>query len=178
MVTKWIEVNIHLKQYNLSVLVLYEFIAPLIKRLLETYKVNSWHFFFEPELRLRFLVDKSVIKEIRKELDKALFNFEMNQPSLFDKHIFGAHGKIGKDYDGEVDMYGACWHGQYNVWNANAYLALSLSNPLNSKKTVEFHARRISHLSLNQLGYTRLQEVFFHLKFAFRHLRIWLIGNE
>lgn len=178
MVKIWVEVNIHLRQYSLSRMVLHEVIVPLVKKLQSDYPIDSWHFFFEPEIRLRFLADKNTIEQIKRELESKFSWWEKQVPTLFVKHVFGAHGKAGKTYKGEADYYGGVWEEQYKAWEADANLALSLSSPLNSKKVIEFHAMRRSHLTLNQFGYTRLQEFFFHLRFAFRHLQIFIKGEK
>ena len=67
---KWIEVNIHLKSYNKTNDVLREFVAPYVTKLKECNAFDSWHFFREPAIRLRFFGKENDIDYIRKELSK------------------------------------------------------------------------------------------------------------
>lgn len=173
---EWIEVDIYLNNYIMSRIVLYEAIRPLVLSIKEEHNIHSWHFFLEPEICLRFLADKTSIKKIKKQLDDGLTYLEDEIPELFFRHIFGSHGKKGKHFLGETDYYGAFWELQYKSWEADANLALKLSQPLNTKNVIEFHARRRVHLTLNQFGYTRFQEVQFHVKQAYRNFSLFLRG--
>ncbi len=163
---KWIEVNIHLKSYNKTDDVLREFVSPYVAELKKRHAFESWHFFREPAIRLRFFGIEKNIGDIKEELDSKLYELERSQSGLYDKHIFGSHGKKGEDYPGEADSYGEnAWPWVCKFLEAGSDLDIKLccippANPL--KYTDERHVNII----LNQLGFSRLQELMFHWNMA------------
>lgn len=159
---KWLEVNIHLKDYSVTDAVLKEFVAPYTQACKAKGAIYSWHFFREPEIRLRFYGKETDIDEIRQDLDSRLSQLETDQPGVFEKHIFGAHGREGEQYQGEEDMWGSDWPIAMKFYEYGSETACQFLVAERSDKSLDYHADRYVHLLLNQLGYTRLHELLFH----------------
>jgi hypothetical protein len=49
MTTKWVEVNVHLKDYKHSNAVLLNFVGPFVEYRKRQKMIMNWHFFREPE---------------------------------------------------------------------------------------------------------------------------------
>ena len=159
---KWILVNIHLKSYNKTNDVLREFVAPYVTELKEHHAFDSWHFFREPAIRLRFFGEEKDIEDIKKGLDSKLSELEQSQSDLYDKHVFGAYEEEGKVYEGEAEYYGEnAWPLVYKLWEAGSELTLKLyyTTP---EKPIKLHADRHVHLILNQLGFIKCKEIMFY----------------
>ena len=170
---KWLEIDIYLWNYKRTTLeVLQTYIFPLIYVLRQDNLFESWHYFLEPEIRLRFLCDIGIARNLEKEVEETLTIWERKRWDIFAGHIWGSHGKEGKEYKGEADFYGfEVWEQCYKCWEAGADLALQLHSHL-PERPILFHARRQVHLTLNQLGFSRFQETRFHFRMFSRNLRL------
>ncbi|MDH4268872.1 MAG: hypothetical protein OEV52_00980 [Dehalococcoidia bacterium] len=171
---KWVEVNIHLTDYSVTDAVLKQFVAPYVEECKATRAVCSWHFFREPEIRLRFYGKEDEIDRIKQGLDSKLLQLEATQPAIFSRHIFGSHGKEGEQYLGEADIWGNDWPMAMEVYQHGAEPALQFLTSERHDKPVDYHADRYVHLLLNRLGYTRLHGFVFHQQKAGGYLAEFL----
>ncbi len=170
---KWIELNIFLKDYSRTNDVLYKTISPYIKELYDRNLKFNWHFFREPEIRLRIFANSEEIERIKVELDTNLTNLEKLEDALYCKHLFGCHGKEGGEYNGEEEFYGKdAWELCYKRWEIGSNLALLLCAE-SMGKSLPFYATRDIHLFLNQLGLEPSDEITVCLKWA-----MILMGND
>jgi hypothetical protein len=159
---KWVEVNIHLSDYSATDAVLKQFVWPYVQACKARGAIYSWHFFREPEIRLRFYGKEPEINIIKQDLDSTLSQLEAGQPEIFHHHLFGSHGKDGEEYPGEADTWGGDWPIAMRVYENGAETALRFLTSERHDKPLEHHADRYVHLLLNQLGYTRFHELLFH----------------
>ena len=169
MTESWIEVNIKPTRRERINEILREFVAPYVEEVKARRSVARWHFFREPEIRLRFSGDQRHIHNIQREPDSRLAELEASRPDIYSEHFFGGHGRRHEVYPGEVDTYGTdVWPLVCELWEAGFELALRvvLTAP---EKTICFHAQRHIHLLLNQMGFTRPQELEFHRDMAARY---------
>jgi len=70
MADKWIEVDIYLRDYSRTNEVICSFIRPFVERCKTKHGTKSWHFFREPQIRLRFFGEEETISSIRNELSR------------------------------------------------------------------------------------------------------------
>jgi hypothetical protein len=142
----------------------------------ETFRgeLETWFFFREPELRLRFrLSDPARAEDCRSTLTRAL-DEAVHRGELVEWYE-GAHGRRGERYEGEAEMYGAeLWSLVQNDWMNGSELALQItkleaSGDLSRSRT--FHWERHVHLFTNQLFGSWNSEIELCLAQALGYLR-------
>jgi len=156
-VDKWIEVNIHLEHGCRMDQILLGPIKNIINEIVKEYDVKSWHYLREscpllrvPEIRLRFYASAEKMPDIKKALEGLLTDVSIPEPH------FGAHGKPGEEYKGEVDGFKERgWPIMMKLLQNGSETALEFlrGEPRgNSEKPWEFYVIRGMHLILNQIG--------------------------
>jgi hypothetical protein len=148
---KWIEVNIHLNGYLRT----NEVLAGTVKKLVDDFKkenwIKSWHFFREPQIRLRFFGDENNIVKIKEVIDNKLKEMESTKGELYSCHVFGSHGRRDEEYAGEADYWHDDWSLVMKLWENTSEFALNLITK-GPSKSLDIHGERHIHLLLNQLG--------------------------
>jgi len=151
MVDKWVEVNIHLNNYTRT----NEAIADVVNNLVQEFKssnlIKSWHFFREPQIRLRFFGEEKKIEEVKRTIDTRLQSLESSRGDLYSRHVFGSPGVPGVEYPGESGFWGDDWSLVMRLWEETSEFALALISR-GAHKPLEIHGERHVHLLLNQLG--------------------------
>jgi hypothetical protein len=156
---KWFEITVILTDNTKFNDVLKFFVKPLVSRMYEKEIDFSWHFFREPELRLRFLLRPLISEIMSANMDKQLVNLEASCPEVIHQHYFSCHGEKDKIYTGEESFYGKeAWQLCYKRWEAGSNLALLLCTTTTSKE-IPFHYIRDIHLFENQLGLEKEQVI-------------------
>ena len=162
---KWVECNIYYKDGDKEHgdFVLNTFVSPYVRKLRRDKSFESWHYFREPEIRLRFYGEDAKIDKIHEELDSKLTRKE-KKSEIFLSHAFGRHGENG-EYYGESYLYGIdVWNLVYKSWEALSDVSLKICSTIPyTDRPIKFHAQRFTHLFLNQMGMTLQDErVFFY----------------
>ena len=151
MTDKWVEVDIYLNDYSQSNKV----IAETVKELVEDFKnkdwVKSWHFFREPQIRLRFFGEEENVKEMKGLINEKLNEKESTESDLYSQHVFGSHGRENEEYSGEADFWQDDWSLAMKLWETNSEFAMKLISE-GATKPLDIHGERHVHLLLNQLG--------------------------
>ena len=151
MVDRWLEVNIFLTDYAHANDVLRDTIARLVQSFRDEELIKAWHFFREPQIRLRFFCDEEDITEIRDTLDRELANLEAGRPDFYVRHTFGSHGQEGIEYTGEAGFWLEDWPLVMKLWEDMSDFSLGLISK-GFSKIAEIHGERQVHLLLNELG--------------------------
>lgn len=161
---KWVEVNIHLADPSRTDEALVGFVAPFVENCKSEGLIQSWHFFREPEIRLRFMGEEAKIDGLRKTLDASLTDLEKSHSDLYEKHVFGAHGIAGQEYvgEGKKEEWGNDWNTAIRYYEDGSETALEILSRKQPDKPLQLHAERHTHLFLNQLGYTYQKESLLH----------------
>lgn len=85
---KWVEVDIHLNSYRRS----NEAIAETVKELVQDFKdkgwIESWHFFREPQIRLRFYGEENNIVKVKDAIENKLSEMESTKGDIYSCHVF------------------------------------------------------------------------------------------
>jgi hypothetical protein len=148
---KWVEVNIHLNAYAQS----NKAIAETVKELVEDFRtkgwLKSWHFFREPQIRLRFFGEEENTSKMKDLIDEKLGLKESTEASLYACHVFGSHGERDKEYVGEAGFWQDDWPLVMKLWENTSEFALKLISK-GATKPLDIHGERHVHLLLNQLG--------------------------
>lgn len=148
---KWVEVDIHLNSYRRS----NEAIAETVKELVQDFKdkgwIESWHFFREPQIRLRFYGEENNIVKVKNAIENKLSEMESTKGYLYSCHVFGAHGDRNREYVGERDYWQDDWSSVMKLWENTSGFALNLISK-GASKPLDIHGERHVHLLLNQLG--------------------------
>jgi hypothetical protein len=161
---KWIEITVELQDDSKFNEMLKIFVKPFIYELYINDIKFSWHFFREPELRLRILSE--VPQLIKFDLDNNLRGLEQSRSDIFKTHYFSCHGEKDKEYNGEQELYGEkAWELCYKRWEAGSNLALELCTT-EPEKSLPFHYTRDIHLFENQLGFGWSDEITMCLKWV------------
>ena len=157
MTEKWIEVNIHLNGYSR----INEVIAEIVKELVQDFKnkgwIKSWHFFREPQIRLRFFGEEENIEKVKDSIEAKLTEKESTKGDLYSCHIFGSHGRRNEEYVGEADYWRDDWSLVMKLWENSSEFALNLVSK-GASIPFDIHGERHVHTLLNQLG---LDHVYF-----------------
>jgi hypothetical protein len=137
-------------------------------------EIETWFFFWEPELRLRVRwADAARVEAGRRELG-ALFD-EALRGGIVLEWYEGAHGARGEQYAGEADSYGAeLWGSVQKDWMNGSELALLLARHERDgtlTRPRRFHWERHVHLFTNQLYGSWEDEVELCLRQALGYLR-------
>lgn len=148
---KWIEVNIHLNGYSQSNKVIAETVKELVKDFKEKGWVKSWHFFREPQIRLRFFGEEENVSKMESVINEKLNQKESTEGNLYSCHIFGAHGERNKEYAGEADYWKDDWSLVIKLWEACSEFAMTLISK-GASKPLDTHGERHIHVLLNELG--------------------------
>lgn len=149
--TAWVEANIHhkLADDRPLILTLYEQIVK------PTSGIVSWHYFREPEIRLRLEMSDDaeagrVEERIRQFVDSRKPEFQI------DKLVFGRHGKEGDKYEGEHEILGKEGfevHKMIWMWQSElAVLRYKQEAGGSVEKDRDYDVDRLWHLAANQLG--------------------------
>lgn len=153
MTDKWVEVNVHLNGYSPSNV--NKVIVETVKRLVEDFEQNglvkSWHFFREPQIRLRFFGEEENVSKMKDLIDKKLNEMESTEGNLYSCHIFGSHGWRNKEYQGEADFWRDDWPLVMKLWEASSEFAVKLITK-GPSRPLDIHGERHVHALLNQLG--------------------------
>lgn len=100
----WIEINLFADLRDQDEILL-DVLWPHVRKLEESGKLASFHYFREPEIRFRVrLVSREAKERERKAL--AALAQSLRRRDLIWKWRFGIHGRAGKMYSGEEDRYG------------------------------------------------------------------------
>jgi hypothetical protein len=148
---KWIEINIHLNGYSRSNKVIAETVKELVEDFKEKGWVKSWHFFREPQIRLRFFGEEENISKMESLMDEKLNKKESAEGDLYSCHMFGAHGERNKEYVGEADYWQDDWSLAMKLWEACSEFAMDLIAK-GTSKPLDIHGERHIHVLLNELG--------------------------
>jgi hypothetical protein len=137
-------------------------------------ELETWFFFWEPELRLRLRwLDPGRANARRSSLAEALDD-AVRDGTLVEWYE-GAHGRRGERYAGEAEMYGAeAWPLVQKDWMNGSDLALALAKLERAGLLTApraFHWQRHVHLFTNQLYGTWDAEVELCLGQALGYLR-------
>lgn len=109
MTKKWVEVDIYLSDYRRTNEVITETVKELVQAFKDKGWIESWHFFREPQIRLRFYGEENNIAKVKEEIDTKLKEMESTKGELYSCHVFGSHGQRGKEYTGEADFWQDDW---------------------------------------------------------------------
>jgi Lantibiotic biosynthesis dehydratase C-term len=168
----WTEVNLHpARGHDPELLV--GLVDPLVHGALRD-GIETWFFFWEPELRLRLRwVDPPAAEVGRVALFEALEGAVASGLAL--EWYEGAHGAPGERYVGEAEVYGPeAWPAVQKDWMNGSELALLLARHEDAgtlTRPRRFHWERHTHLVTNQLYGTWEDEVELCLAQALGYLR-------
>jgi len=182
---EWVEVNIEPMSYEQRERLLLDVVDPLIHETLAG-RVDAWHYFWEPALRLR------VHWQWPTQEDCALLTEFLDAAKADGKLADwgkGGHGEPGQTYPGEAQKFGAdIWPYTYRHWTTGCELALALAkrdpdNALTERSADgpddstlrEFHWIHAVHLFSNPLGLSHLDEGRWCLRHAWNQL---VIANQ
>jgi Lantibiotic biosynthesis dehydratase C-term len=150
--SEWIEVNIPARPDE-RVRLLLEIVDPLVHEHLAG-QVETWFYFWEPELRLRIRwADAHHADSGRAQL--ADFLDQANADGKLEEWYEGSHGARSEVYRGEAELYGSeVWELTANDWMSGSELALAMvrsdaDGVLTQPR--DFHWSRRVHLFSNQL---------------------------
>lgn len=164
---EWLEAAIFLKpECHIA-----QHILPIVIEKYLPENIDSFHYFHEPnyEIRLRVLADKRTCQRIKKILRKQIETLPWCQRIRFrkyrgEKKLYGKKGfDIAKDY--------------FETGSITALRLLSLDRKKELEKSKDFHARRYTHLFLNQLGYSTWKELKWAVTYAWYRLKVWFLYN-
>lgn len=185
---EWVEVNIVAPPYEQRERLLLDVVDPLIHESLSG-RVDAWHYFWEPALRLRIRWQQPTRADYTQLTD--FLNAAKHDGKLVDWKE-GSHGEEGQAYRGEAEKFGAdIWPYTYRHWTTGCELALALikRDPDNvltelsaarpeDNTTREFHWVSAVHLFSNPLGLRHLDEGHWSLRNAWTHLVLANRANE
>jgi len=157
---RWIECNIFPPYLGVpSRQFMVERIFPIVTKALARFECQSWHYFFEPEVRLRFYTTER--DGLRRFLDSE-FGGLLKRKEIR-AYVYGKHGDPSARYEGEEEVWGkAEWPLAMAMYHNGAQLAKSLMEIKLPSDRLNYHAQRYVHLLLNQLGYGYSAEASFH----------------
>jgi len=144
----WIEANIFVEQGKENEFLL-NFIKPLVQRLRSKFKITSFHFFREPEIRFRVLTEADkveAIKNLIEEGKKTGLVKDIKYPLYGeDKSAFGEGG----------------WASAHKFFEAGSEIALDYIDP-SVKKGKYFDHIAFMHYFLNPSGFSFFDEGKLH----------------
>jgi hypothetical protein len=152
----WIEINIPAKG-SPDLGLLRHVVDPLVHREFAE-EIETWHFFFEPELRLRMRW-RSGADQAGLEARLGEILDQWRDEGRLDSWATGNHGRVGERHAGEAREYGAeVWDLIQRDWEIGSELALRLlslneSGGLTGEvtSTLEAHWNRHVHLYTNRI---------------------------
>jgi hypothetical protein len=137
-------------------------------------EVETWFFFWEPELRLRLRWSDPARAEPCRATVAAALDDAIRAGTLAEWYE-AAHGRRGERYEGEAEMYGGeMWPLVQKDWMNGSELALAIAKLEHAGLLSEpraFHWQRHVHLVTNQLYGTWDAEVELCLAQALGYLR-------
>jgi hypothetical protein len=143
----WLEVNVRPRGERDERLLL-DVVAPIVRGPLAD-EVETWFFFWEPELRLRVRWRRAASAGSAEAALKAHLD------ALGVEWWEGAHGERGRRYEGEAEDYGTeVWQLVQKDWMSASRLALAFAElePAGRlTRTREYHWSRRVHLFSNQV---------------------------
>ena len=138
-------------------------------------EVETWFFFWEPELRLRLRWSDPARAEPCRATVAAALDDAIRAGTLAEWYE-AAHGRRGERYEGEAEMYGGeMWPLVQKDWMNGSELSLLLTRLERAgrlTRTREFHWGRHVHLVTNQLYGTWDDEIVLCLGQALGYLRL------
>jgi hypothetical protein len=167
-------------------------VAPLVSGPLRAQMV-SWHFgcYKEtaaagPQLRLRVLWKDREPAGFAVALDLGATDTPGSGVVAWFR---GAHGVLGRVYEGEEDEYGLLWVPTYRMWKAQSDWALALllahdegrlpaGDAERPTGLLYYHWERCVHLATNRLGLPYPDEVWLALTLASGYLRVMAAGQQ
>ena len=150
--SEWIEVNlVPVGEPNRALLL--EVVDPIVHELLAE-EIETWFYFWEPELRLRLRWrDAGRASDNRAALARSLDSARAD--GKIEDWYEGSHGTRGETYTGEADFYGPeVWELVASDWMSGSELALAIARADSEgrlTKPPSFHWQRRVHLFSNQL---------------------------
>ncbi len=168
----WTEVNL-LPVTPLDGTLLTNVVEPIVHGELAG-EVETWFFFWEPELRLRIRwLDPDRDEELQLSLAASLEL--LRATGLFSDWYEGTHGQRGGRYSGEAETYGeSAWPLLQKDWMNGSELALLLARLERDgavEKPRDFQWKRHVHLFTNQLYGSWNDEIELCLSQALGYLR-------
>jgi hypothetical protein len=150
---EWIEVNLVAAAAIQPPQVLLRIVDPLVHEQL-TDRIDTWFYFWEPELRLRIRWREPHSADAnRRELTERLD--EACRAGTLKEWFEGSHGRHGGTYRGEAELYGEeVWELVARDWMNASELALALARFESEGRLTQprsFHWSRRVHLFSNQL---------------------------
>jgi hypothetical protein len=137
-------------------------------------ELETWFFFWEPELRLRLRWSDPARAEPCRATVAATLDEAVRQGRLAEWYE-AAHGRRGERYEGEAEMYGAeIWPLVQKDWMNGSEFALAIAKLERAGLLSEsraFHWQRHVHLVTNQMYGTWDAEVELCLAQALGYLR-------
>jgi len=166
---EWIEVELKLRSsfdYKCYERLLLDFIGPIIEELEENNELESFHFFFEPEMRLllRIQLKESNLRDKVKDIVKK------HLPTIGDFTYQKTDEELFRDYEGESKDFGEDgWKIAKKVFECGSRMAIAKFNS-KFRKGKKFQEGKLLHCFLNSLGYSTFGpekgitlEALFHL---------------
>jgi hypothetical protein len=174
----WIEVNLLPRVEPAELLA--DLVDDAVHGLLRE-EIETWFFFWEPELRLRIRwSDGSDAEDCRRRLAARLE--EAERRGEIEGWYEGAHGTRGERYVGEAEMYGAeAWPSVQKDWMNGSELAVLLAKLERAGSLTRprrFHWERHVHLYTNQLYGSWHDEIELCLAQALGYLRHVRAGGD
>jgi Lantibiotic biosynthesis dehydratase C-term len=172
-VESWTEVNLVTRR-ELDSSALLDVVDPLVHDELAD-KIETWFFFWEPELRLRIRWrDPAHVDESRRLLATTLDR--ATKARSIRGWYEGAHGEEGKTYVGEAEHYGEdAWPRIQKDWMNGSELALLLLRLERDGELTpprDYHWQRHVHLFTNQLFGSWEDEIALCLRQAIGYIRL------
>lgn len=150
--SEWTEANIIPTSWEHRERLLLDVVDPLVHEVLND-RVDDWHYFWEPALRLRIRWQEPThdgVDKLTSFLDEAKADGKLASWQT------GSHGNADQTYAGEASDYGLeVWEQTYKDWTSGSELALSIVKHGSAKdlsKPRFFHWHRRVHLFSNELG--------------------------
>ena len=179
--TEWVEVNIEPTSYERRERLLLDVIDPLIHETLSG-RVDAWHYFWEPALRLRIHWQQPTQADYTRLTDSL---DDAQAKGMLANWAAASHGIPGQIYQDEAEKFGTdIWPYTYRHWTTGCELALALvkrdpdnvltemSADPNDSTLREFHWIHAVHLFSNPLGLGHLDEGRWCLRQALQQLVI------
>ncbi len=166
----WVEVNIYPNKDNDK----WNIINTLQNFVFQNKEtIISWHYLFEPEIRFRILLKTTQ----EKNTVFVLLEKELNNNKNIKKWQVGSHGTPNLEYIGESGWYGEKgWKIVSEALKNNSELSLRILK--NNEQKPSFYAIRITHLFLNQMNFSLLQESYFHFKQFVKYLLYAILTDK
>lgn len=156
----WLEAKVHFKnplEWENKLKIALDFVKPTLEELWKREAIRFFHYFFEPELRLRLSSEKNSLEEIKAVIKEKLKRI---QDDLLCSIEFNS-------YQGEFDSFfkhtgnRMAWYVGRDFFMENSGTALHLLDILDKKTLFEptnWMFSRFLHSFCNQLGFSNVEE--------------------